>query len=226
MDAVDAVDAVDMEVVGLRALPAAARAALGALVQRAGDAADHPPLPEPQQLAVARGADAPHGERVVLARKGGDLVGAAVLSPARDGSTVVHVVVDPAPPASALGPALLRRALREAPSTAPVHLWVMQATAADDARARADGFIPERDVLQMRVALPLPAEVLAATRPLATRAFVPGRDEEAWVDMNNLAFAGHPEQGAWTVEELRGAWPPTGWSSRASSSPTTRMDPG
>ena len=50
---------------------------------------------------------------------------------------------------------------------------------------------------------PLPAEVVAATRPLATRAFVPGRDEEAWVDMNNRAFAGHPEQGGWTVEEFR-----------------------
>jgi mycothiol synthase len=55
----------------------------------------------------------------------------------------------------------------------------------------------------MRVPLPLAAEVAAASRPLVTRPFVPGRDEAAWVDTNNRAFAGHPEQGGWTVEELR-----------------------
>jgi mycothiol synthase len=79
----------------------------------------------------------------------------------------------------------------------------MEAGPPDDARAAALGFDPERELLQMRVALPLPDEIVAATRPLATRAFVPGRDEEGWVDTNNRAFAGHPEQGDWTVEALR-----------------------
>jgi mycothiol synthase len=192
-----------MAAVDLRALPAPDRASLRALLERASAASDHPPLPEPQQLAVSHVAEAPDGERIVVARHRTELVGVALLSPARDGSTVVHVVVDPAAAASAVGQALLERAVEEAPGAAPIHFWVMQAGAADDLRAAAEGFVPERDLLQMRVALPLPAEVVAATRPLATRAFVVGRDEEPWVEMNNRAFAGHPEQGAWTVAELQ-----------------------
>ena len=86
-----AVDALDTVVVDLRALAAQDRAALLALVQRADVARDHPPLPEPQQLAVVHVAEAAHGERVVLARRGADLVGSALLTPAQDGSTVVHV---------------------------------------------------------------------------------------------------------------------------------------
>jgi mycothiol synthase len=193
-----------MAVVDLRALPAPDRASLRSLLGRADAANDHPPLPEPQQLAVSHVAEAPDGERIVVARQGIELAGVALLSPARDGSTVVHVVVDPASePASALGQLLLERAVEEAPAGAPIHFWVMQATATDDVGAAAEGFVPERDVLQMRVTLPLPADVVAATRPLVTRAFVVGRDEEAWVETNNRAFAGHPEQGAWTVAELQ-----------------------
>jgi mycothiol synthase len=192
-----------MAVVELAGLAGPDRAALVALVERADDAHDHSPVPEPQLLALTGSGETRHDGRIVLAREGGALAGLAMLSPARDGSTVLHVVVDPEARTSGLQQALVRRAVQEAPAGLPVHLWLMQATAADDERAGAGGFVPERDVLQMRVALPLPDDVLAATRPLATRAFVPGRDEEPWVDMNNRAFAGHPEQGAWSVADLR-----------------------
>ena len=93
--------------------------------------------------------------------------------------------------------------MSEVPPGAPVHLWAMQAGPADDDLARALGFAPERDVLQMRVPLPLAADVVAATRPLVTRPFEPGRDEQAWVETNNRAFAGHPEQGGWSIAQLR-----------------------
>ena len=154
-------------------------------------------------LALTHPGERPHDGRIVLAREDGGLAGLAMLSPARDGSTVLHVVVDPAAATPGLQQTLIRRAVQEAPAGFPVHLWLMQATAADDDRAGAEGFVPERDLLQMRVPLPLPDDVLAATRPLATRPFVPGRDEEPWVETNNRAFAGHPEQGAWSVSELR-----------------------
>jgi len=182
------------------------RAALAALLARADAADGHPALPEPQLRDLTRLDAVRATERVVLARAGHGVAGCAVLSPAKDGSTVLHVVVDPdvrGHGSDDLVSALIGRAVAEAPPSAPVHLWAMQAGPDDDDRARAHGFAPERDVLQMRVPLPLAADVEQATRPLVTRPFVPGRDEAAWLDANNRAFAGHPEQGGWTDEDLR-----------------------
>ena len=87
-----------------------------------------------------------------------------------------------------------------------VTYWVHDADpdghGADDTRARAAGFTLERELLQMRVALPL-ADPPRWPDDVTVRAFVPGQDEAAWVEVNNRAFAGHPEQGAWTVDMLR-----------------------
>ena len=42
----------------------------------------------------------------------------------------------------------------------------------------------------------LPDEVLL-------RSTVSGEDDEAWVALNNRIFAGHPENGNWTLEDLQ-----------------------
>ncbi len=83
-----------------------------------------------------------------------------------------------------------------------VTYWVHGADGDDDARARAAGFTLERELVQMRVALPL-ADPPCWPDDVTVRTFVPGQDEAAWVEVNNRAFAGHPEQGAWTVDMLR-----------------------
>lgn len=78
-----------------------------------------------------------------------------------------------------------------------VHLWVPKPQALHDRVAQAAGLTPGRDLLQMR--RPLPTDI---DFDLATRPFVPGQDEEAWLDVNNRAFHWHPEQGGWDLETL------------------------
>ena len=78
-----------------------------------------------------------------------------------------------------------------------VDWWVYAPSAVDDAIAGDAGLQADRELWQMR--RPLPADRRSG---VATRSFRPGRDEEAWLVVNNRAFAGHHEQHGWTVETL------------------------
>jgi len=177
---------------------------LAALLARCDAFDGHPALAEPQRAAAARRDLGAHGAHAVLGYEGDELIGCAFLTPAIDGATALHVAVDPLQRGADkdIKTALIGTALEQAPHMHPVRLWLMQAADRDDADATRLGFTPERDLLQMRVQLPLPAEIVARTRPVVTRPFAPGRDDEAWLAINNLAFADHPEQGAWTLEDL------------------------
>jgi mycothiol synthase len=81
--------------------------------------------------------------------------------------------------------------------------WVFGADDRDEPAFTAAGFRLDRSLYEMRVPLPL---TVSARRPdgLTLRPFEPGRDDAEWVCVNNIAFAGHAEQGGWTEATLRG----------------------
>jgi mycothiol synthase len=80
-------------------------------------------------------------------------------------------------------------------------LWQFDPTPDDDILFAAQGFTPTRDLYQMRVTLPLD-EVARFPDDVVVRTFEPGRDEAAWLEVNNRAFANHSEQGGWIEATL------------------------
>lgn len=71
-----------------------------------------------------------------------------------------------------------------------------------EAVAHAIGFAPRRLLLQLRRSLPVPPVHPARQGPsVSVRPIEPG-DDQAWLRVNNRAFADHPDQGSETVDTL------------------------
>lgn len=101
-----------------------------------------------------------------------------------------------------IGPELLSAALDEVSRNGGghVHWWVFEPTIAHQQVAADVGLTPGRTLHQMRRSLPL--SVADAADAVPVRTFVKGRDEHDWLDLNNRAFAHHPEQGGWDEATL------------------------
>lgn len=101
-----------------------------------------------------------------------------------------------------LGPELLEAAIQEVAASGGghVHWWVFEPTIGHEEVALRVGLQPGRVLLQMHRVLPLSAKEAALA--VDVRFFRPGHDETAWLDVNNRAFAHHPEQGGWDLGTL------------------------
>ncbi|MFF5101750.1 mycothiol synthase [Streptomyces sp. NPDC000134] len=98
----------------------------------------------------------------------------------------------------ALGTALL------AASGKRLRVWAHGGHPAARHLAQVLGLALFRELRQMRrplTGLDLPDPVLP--EGVSVRAFVPGRDETAWLAVNAAAFAHHPEQGSLTLRDLQ-----------------------
>jgi len=82
-----------------------------------------------------------------------------------------------------------------------IALWLLGADDADDAELARAGFQPARSLLEMRVSLPL-SQAPIWPPGVTVRPFEPGRDEDAWLAVNNRAFENHAEQGGWIRSTL------------------------
>jgi mycothiol synthase len=200
---------------------AALRAAVEALIERVERTRGHAPLSEHKRMVLARsawggGGDAedPGDDRLdfgIIATAAGGTAPLGYAQASGDRSTreyAVELLVEPATDGNQVAAALTGATVDQVAASGggALRLWVPRASPTDDDLARRHGFSPERELIQMRCPLPLPAPPNASAGAsggqLPLRSFRPGRDEPAWLVSNNRAFASHPEQGDWDLGTL------------------------
>jgi mycothiol synthase len=64
------------------------------------------------------------------------------------------------------------------------------------------GFARSRVLWQMRRSLADPLPEVVVPEGVTIRTFEVGADEQPWTEINNRAFADHPDQGRWGVDEV------------------------
>lgn len=183
-------------------------AEVASVLELAGAASDTDgafPLSEHVVLHLRHGGDEPSVHLVV--RHDDQLVGYAhvdVTDPV-DGPSA-ELVVHPQFRRHGLGRVLVNKAVEvatSADSAGRLRLWAHGDHPSASALALGLGFARSRVLWQMRRSLF--AEVPEPGLPpgVTLRPFQPGQDEQAWLDVNRRAFAKHPEQGKWELEDLR-----------------------
>ena len=106
------------------------------------------------------------------------------------------ITIDPDHPRDAAAADQIQATIADAETGVSVQLWIERAIDRDDEFAAGLGFQPYRDLWRMQ--RPLPTD--RSTIP--TRGFVPGVDDDQFIQVNNRAFHWHPEQGGMTAADL------------------------
>ena len=177
---------------------------LPALIDAATRADSHEPLGEHKFLRLQRGDDL---AAAVLAFDGGRLAGYAhtvTYGDADDRRASCEFVVHPAFRQRGIGRLLLSHAIMHAESQSArrLDLWAYNDGEASARIADQFGFSPVRRLLHLhRHVSGIPAAHAPAGGTLRT--FRPGADDAGWLALNNRIFTGHPENGAWTLDDLR-----------------------
>ncbi len=154
-------------------------------------------------LHLPRGGD--EGVRNLLVVDGGELLGYAHLDVTDEvAGSSAELAVDPDARGRGVARALVAAMLQESPD-GRLRLWAHGEQPAAAALARTMGFTRTRVLWQMRRDLSAAAPALAEPSlpdGVSMRTFQVGADEQRWTELNSLAFANHPDQGRWGVEEV------------------------
>jgi mycothiol synthase len=171
------------------------------------------PLSEQALLRVRHRSTRP--THLLARRRGGDpeqrpVVGYLLLQHAGAEDVdelVAELVVHPAHRRSGIGSALLTAALEQAVASgdrgSSLKIWAHGDRPDAAALARRMGFDRDRILLRMRRPSSVPLPPVSTPDGIEIRTFRPGDDDDAWVALNALAFAGHPEQEFVTLDDLR-----------------------
>ncbi len=178
-----------------------ARAQLPDLADAARAADGVAPLSEQSLLAARRGPVGDGGPAAMPHHDVDDqLVAAAVPD---DTGASYELVVHPDYRRRGYGASLLDLIVNQQAPEA--RLWSHGDLPAARALARSHGLRVVRELWKMARPVqgcpPIESPHLAAG--FAARAFVPGVDDQAWIDVNARAFVDHPEQGRMTIDDLR-----------------------
>lgn len=148
-------------------------------------------------------ADPAPSSRLLFARADGALVGALHATAGGPATVTASLVVEARHHAQSPIPALLDALVADARTRGNVRVsvWALGAGPEHDMLAERAGFSVERELWQMQVPLPLDEDE-AWPAGITVRCFEPGRDEDAWIAVNNRAFRADPDQGGWTTATL------------------------
>ena len=137
---------------------------------------------------------------VELAAPGSDPTGAA---PGSDSpaEAVGELAVHPDARRRGVGAALVGALLARASGT-PLRLWAHGEHPGAVRLAATLGFRQVRTLLQLHRELTEPVPAAEFADGVMLRTFVVGQDEQEFLRVNNAAFAWHPEQGGWDLEQV------------------------
>ena len=186
-------------------LKAAEIAAVHTLIEHATAADGTAPLSEHVLLHLPSGGDAEVRNLLISEDQTLLAYGHLDITDAIEGSSA-ELVVAPSARGRGLGKALVD-ALLDASPDGRLRLWAHGDLPAARRLAESLGFRRSRVLFQMRRHLsgPQAPALPAVTLPpgVRLRTFSVGTDEQAWTRINNRAFADHPDQGGWGVEQVR-----------------------
>lgn len=173
------------------------------LLNAAARADGHEPIGEHKFLRLKRGEDL---AVAMLAYEHGTLAGYAhtvTYGQGSDRRVSCEFVVHPGERRRGVGKLLLAQALAhaEAQHARRIDVWAYNDSVASSRMAAQFGFTANRKLLHLHRHIgDLPR--VAPPEGAALRAFRAGGDDVAWLALNNRIFAGHPENGSWTLDDL------------------------